>query len=82
MSSYWARRKRWHTRITGLDEGSVSAKIQADMLLERAGITEDQRLMVLASVDNELDFDEIITVMRKHHPSGPSAQDEAETQDG
>ena len=68
MASYCARRKRWHVRLSGLDEGfTVSEKIQADMLLEQAGVSRDQQLMVLTSTGNTYVFDRIAEVLKEHH---------------
>ncbi len=54
MTNCVARRRRYHKRLSGLDEGfAVSAQIQANMLLDMAGITEDQKLMVMTSVWNK-----------------------------
>ena len=37
------------------------------MLLEQAGIAQDQRLMVLTSTRNEYSFEEISEVLKEHH---------------
>ena len=68
MGSYCARRKRWHKRLKGLDDGfAVSEKIQADMLLEQAGISQDQQLMVLTSTGNKYSYEKISEVLNEHH---------------
>ena len=68
MGSYCGRRKRWHKRLKGLDDGfAVSEKIQADMLLEQAGISQDQQLMVLTSTGNVYSYEKISEVLNEHH---------------
>ena len=43
MASYTQRRKRWHARLSALDEGfHMSEKVQIEMLMESSGLNHDQ----------------------------------------
>ena len=68
MQSYISRRKRWWTRIRELDSSfNVSETLLADYLLDCAGLTRDQRLMILTSTQNVRTQSAIEDALRKQH---------------
>ena len=68
MASYINRRTRWFRRMKTIDPTtSVSDNILADYLLEGAGITHDQQLMVRTVCDNVTSFDGFSGALRRHH---------------
>ena len=68
MSSYIARRRRWFTRLKYLDEGTtVSDNILADYLLDCAGLTEEQILMVRTATQNKSVSADIAEFLRRQH---------------
>ena len=68
MQSYISRRKRWWTRIRELDSSfNVSETLLADYLLDCAGLTKDQRLMILTVTGNVRTQSAIEDALRKQH---------------
>ena len=68
MQSYISRRKRWWTRIRELDSSfNVYETLLADYLLDDAGLTKDQRLMILTVTGNVRTQSAIEDALRKQH---------------
>ena len=68
MASYINRRTRWFRRMQTIDPATkVSDNILADYLLEGAGISHDQQLMVRTACDNETTFSGFSAALRRHH---------------
>ena len=68
MASYITRRERWYTLLTSMDSSvTFSDHMLADMLLDNAGLNETQKLLILTSVNNEMNFDKIAEAMKKQH---------------
>ena len=69
MVSYIARRKRWVLRLTDLDSNTrVSDNILASYLLDCAGLSESEKLMIKTACGNRMNFDEIAATLRRQHP--------------
>ncbi len=69
MVSYITRRKRWVLRLKYLDSNTkVSDKILASCLLDCAGLSETEKLMIKTACGNRMSFDEIAATLRRQHP--------------
>ena len=69
MVSYITRRKRWVLRLKYLDSNTkVSDKILASCLLDCAGLSETEKLMIKTACGNRVSFDEIAATLRRQHP--------------
>ena len=68
MTSYVSRRTRWWVRIKELDlQFSVTETLLADYILDCAGISPDQKLMILTSTSSIKTRAPIEVVLRKQH---------------
>ena len=55
MTSYIQRRKRWWQLLTQMDKTlAMSDVMLGELLLEHAGLTSTERLMVMTSTNNDL----------------------------
>ncbi len=69
LHSFISRRKRWWSILSSLDgETSISEPIRADLLLDMANLSEQQKLLIKTTVNNRREFDEIATQMMKMFP--------------
>ena len=70
MVSYITRRKRWVIRLSDLDSNTkVSDDILASCLLDCAGLSESEKLMIKTACGNRMNFDEIAATLRRQHPN-------------
>ena len=68
MTSYITRRKRWFSRLKSIDNNtSVSENILVDYLMDGAGISYQEKLMIRTVCGNDKDFETIALALRKHH---------------
>ena len=68
MTSYVQKRKRWWTLLTQMDKSlSMSEVMLGELLLEHAGLTSTERLMVMTSTNNDLDFNKVAEALVKQH---------------
>ena len=66
MTSYIQRRKRWWQLLTQMDKTlAMSDVMLGELLLEHAGLTSTERLMVMTSTNNDLSFDKVAEAMVK-----------------
>ena len=73
MTSYVQRRKRWWTLLAQMDKSlSMSEVMLGELLLEHAGLTSTERLMVMTSTNNDLDFEALV---KQHALSKESTRD-------
>ena len=57
MMSYTTRRKRWWKKLKNLDSTvQVSDGILAEYLLDSAGLDKTQKLMILTSTQNKMEY--------------------------
>ena len=69
MISYVNRRKRWFTLLKQMDpQIGLSDEIQGDLMLENAGLTQQEQLMVLTSTANYTTVFQISEALIKQHP--------------
>ena len=69
MMSYVSRRRRWWKMLKSMDNSiELSATIRGDLMLEASGLSADQQLMVLTSINNEREFDRLATALMEQHP--------------
>jgi hypothetical protein len=69
MRSYTKRRERWHNLITGMtQEYTFSGTMLGDLLLDNAGLSDIQRLLILSSTSNDKDFTKIKDALLVQHP--------------
>lgn len=69
MTRFVRRRKRWWTTVEKLDDKlEMSAEMLAEWLLESSGLCDSQQLVIVTSVANERDFEEIADALIKRHP--------------
>ena len=69
MASYVVRRKRWWSMPRELDDTiQLSANIRGDLLLDQAGLSRHEKLLVLTSTANDHDFDKIAAALLEQHP--------------
>lgn len=75
MISYVERRKRWWDMLTKLDPKiGLSETLLGELRLEQSGLSHTERMMVMTSTNNDLDFDTIATALVKQHASRESVQ--------
>ena len=68
MTSYITRRTRWYARLKSIDPNvSVSENILVDYLMDGAGISQNEKLMIRTVCVNDYKFDAVALVLRKHH---------------
>ena len=69
MKQYVSRRRRCWTLLTQVDPGiHLSEGHRSDMLLDRRGLTREERVMVQASISNERDGDRVTEAIIIQHP--------------
>ena len=69
MKQCVSRRGRCWTLLTQMDpEVHLSEGYRSDMLLDLSGLTREDRVMVLASISNERDFDRVAEAPIIQHP--------------
>ena len=69
MMSYVSRRRRWWKMLKSMDNSiELSTTIRGDLMLEASGLSADQQLMVLTSINNEREFDRLATALMEQHP--------------
>ena len=68
MMSYITRRKRWWRLLQELDKSTfISENIRADLMLDLANISDQEKLMIKTSCGNKSDFDLIADALLDHH---------------
>ena len=68
MISYVSRGERWWIMLKSMDPDlTLSAEIRGDLMLDAAGLSEHERLMVLTSTVNGTDIDNIADALQKQH---------------
>ena len=68
MTSFISRRERWYKLLTSMDDTiKMSDEMLGDMLLDNAGLTETQKLLILTSVNNSKKFEKIAEALKKQH---------------
>ena len=68
ITSYIQRRKRWWQLLTQMDKSlNMSERMLGELLLEHAGLTSTERLMVMTSTNNDLSFDKVAEAMVKQN---------------
>ena len=60
MSNYVIRRRRWWRQLKDMDkEVNLSDSILGDLMLEASGLSNNEQLMILTSVNNVRNFDKL-----------------------
>ena len=68
MTSYIQRRKRWWQLLTQMDKSlSMSDVMLGELLLEHAGLTSTERLLVMTSTNNDLSIDKVADALVKQN---------------
>ncbi len=68
MTSYIQRRKRCWTLLTQMDKSlSMSDVMLGELLLEHAGLTSTERLLVMTSTNNDLSIDKVAEALVKQN---------------
>ena len=68
--NFTSRRRRWWKELKKMDPSiSLSDSILGDLMLESAGLTEDQQKMVLTSTGNCRDFEKIAEALVDQYPT-------------
>ena len=68
MTSYIQRRKRWWQLLTQMDKSlSMSEVMLGELLLEHAGLTSTERLLVMTSTNNDLSIDKVADALVKQN---------------
>ena len=68
MTSYITRRKRWFARLKSIDDTTnVSENILVDYLMDGAGISHNEKLMIRTVCGTAKDFETVALNLRKHH---------------
>ena len=68
MTSYIQRRKRWWQLLTQMDKPlSMSDVMLGELLLEHAGLTSTERLLVMTSTNNDLSIDKVADALVKQN---------------
>ena len=68
MVSYISRRRRWWNHLKAMDPSiDLSTSVRGDLMLEAAGISRQEQLMVLTSTGNERDFDKLAAALLEQH---------------
>ena len=68
MREYIFRREGWYRKLTELDGSmTISEDIRCEMLLDNAGLTRDQKLMIMTSTGNSMNFEKIASCLREQH---------------
>lgn len=68
MVSYIDRRKKWWTMVTKLDKHiNMSNHMLGSYLLDHSGLSRDQKLMIMTSINNVTTFDEVAQALVKQH---------------
>ena len=63
------RRRRWWTMLREFDHTiQLSANIRGDLLLDQAGLSRQEKQMVLTSTAKDRDFDTIAAALLEQHP--------------
>eukprot|EP00971_Amphidinium_carterae_P328063 6459758-Amphidinium_carterae.1 len=69
MASYITRRRRWWSMLRELDDTiSLSSNIRGDLLLDQSGLSRTEKLLVLTSINNKHDFEEVAKALVEQHP--------------
>ena len=70
MISYTTRRKRWWKKLKNFDStAQVSDGILAEYLLDSAGLDKTQKLMILTSTQNKMEYNLIEEALKDQHPT-------------
>ena len=65
MISFISRRRRWAKMLHNLDPSiGMSDELRGDMLMDRSGLSETERLMVLTSTGNGIDLEKMAEALR------------------
>ena len=68
MISYITRIQRWWTLLKSLDPSiEISDEMRGDMMLDNAGQTETQKLLILTSTANATNQVKLIEALKKQH---------------
>ena len=68
MISYVERRRRWWDMLKKLDPKiDLSDTLLGELLLEHSGLSHNERMMVMTSTFNDLDFDKVAEALIKQH---------------
>ena len=68
MISYVERRRRWWDMLTKLDPKiELSDTLLGELLLEHSGLSHNERMMVMTSTFNNLEFDRVAEALIKQH---------------
>ena len=68
MTSYITRRKRWYERLKSIDDTTnISENILVDYLMDGAGISHNEKLMIRTVCGTSKDFETVSLNLRKHH---------------
>ena len=68
MTSYISRRRRWWRLLKSLDpEVELSSTILGDLMLEGAGLSRNEQLMVLTSTSNSKEFETVAKALLDQH---------------
>ena len=77
MISYVQRRRRWWELLRRLDPKlSMSNTMLGEMLLDHSGLSHNERLMIMTSTFNNLEFDNVAEALIKQHALNNVAKDE------
>ena len=68
MISYVSRRRRWYDLLRNLDKNvELSEQMRGELLLDHSGLSQPERLMVMTSTFNNLEFDRVAEALVKQH---------------
>ena len=68
MMTYISRRRRWWKLLKRMDDQvKISDEVLGDLLLDSAGITDDQKRLVLTATAGETGFEKVALVLMNEH---------------
>ena len=68
MYSIAKRRRRWYVLLRQMDSGvRLTSQLQGDMLLDRVGLSRDQKLMIKTSISNDSDYEKVAEALQLQH---------------
>ena len=72
MKGYIERRRQWWTLLSSLDvsigsDSSLTDEFRGDLLLENAGISHTEKLLILTITKQDTPFEEVADALMLHH---------------
>ena len=75
--SYISRRRRWYELLKQFDPKlEIPNTLRGELLLDHANLTQSEKLMILTSTFNDLEFDTVAEALVKQHSTRIGTQSE------